>query len=73
MNELCIFFIAAIEDAGLSPMVQLINKLIRPEFSLAYTLAQIHRETGQDYIFDLSLDPSFKNTSVYLLSVSRIA
>lgn len=71
MYNTCVDLVA-IEDAGLQPMVELVQRLVTAHNdSIAKTLARIHRETGQDYIFDLSIEPSFRNTSVHLLNIGQ--
>jgi len=60
----------AIESAGLDPLKNLLQSLIKEDWSLAKTLAKIHRKTDQDYLFDMSISPSFKDTSVHSIGVS---
>ncbi|ODM99390.1 Neprilysin-11 [Orchesella cincta] len=61
----------SIERAGVGPMIDLIQKLIDPQRSVAKTLAMIHRETGQDYVFDISISPSYYNTSVNQIFIDQ--
>lgn len=61
-----------IEAAGVQPIIDLIKRLIDPERSIAKTLALIHRETGQDYVFDMSIAPSYYNTSQNQIFVRKI-
>jgi predicted metalloendopeptidase len=63
-------FTEAIEKAGLKPMVNLIKKTIYSNESVARTLARIRRDTGQSYIFDLSISPNYMNTSMNSIFVS---
>ncbi|CAG7835727.1 unnamed protein product [Allacma fusca] len=61
----------AIEEAGLTPLNDLLERLIKPGVSLAKTLARIKRETGQSYVFSFSLSSDYRNTAMNAIFIDQ--
>jgi len=64
------FCTESIELAGVKPLVDLLEKYHKNEVSLAKMLAKIRRDTGQSYIFDMTIESSYQNTSLKQIFVN---